>query len=122
MSLLRVSASSDPTSTAGALANAIRAEGQAQLQTIGPKAVNQAVKAIAIARGYLAPSGIDLISVPSFVDVFIEGQQKTAIRLLVKPRHPLPESMTVPQGRCHHCPPEELRQDESSEEAPLLVA
>ncbi|MBI1743667.1 stage V sporulation protein S [Candidatus Acetothermia bacterium] len=121
MSLLRVSASSDPTSTAGALANAIRAEGQAQLQTIGPKAVNQAIKAIAIARGYLAPSGIDLISVPSFVDVFIEGKQKTAIRLLVKPRHPLSESMTVPQGRCH-CPPEELRQDESSEEASLLVA
>lgn len=91
MTVLKVSAKSRPIATAGALANTIREEGQAEIQVIGPKAVNQAIKAIAIARGYLASSGIDLILVPSFADVTIDGEAKTAIKLLVRPRHPLPE-------------------------------
>lgn len=87
MGILKVSAHSNATATAGALANTIRQQGQAELQGIGPKAVNQAVKAIAIARGYLASSGIDLVAVPDFVDVEIDGQPRTALRFLVKPRH-----------------------------------
>lgn len=91
MTVLKVSAKSRPIATAGALANTIREEGRAEIQVIGPKAVNQAIKAIAIARGYLASSGIDLILVPSFADVTIDGEAKTAIKMLVRPRHPLPE-------------------------------
>ncbi len=91
MTVLKVSAKSRPIATAGALANTIREEGKAEIQVIGPKAVNQAIKAIAIARGYLASSGIDLILVPSFADVTIDGEAKTAIKMLVRPRHPLPQ-------------------------------
>jgi len=91
MTVLKVSAKSKAAATAGALANTIREEGQAEIQVIGPKAVNQAVKAVAIARGYLASSGIDLILVPSFADVTIDGEAKTAIKMLVRPRHPLSE-------------------------------
>ncbi len=86
--ILKVSSTSDPSATAGALANTIREEGLAELQAIGPKAVNQAVKAITIARGYMAPSGVDLIFVPSFVDVQIDEENKTAMRMRVKTRLP----------------------------------
>lgn len=86
--ILKVSTTSDPSATAGALANTIREEGVAELQAIGPKAVNQAVKAISIARGYMAPSGVDLVFLPSFVDVEIDHENKTAMRLEVKTRLP----------------------------------
>lgn len=86
--ILKVSSTSDPSATAGALANTIREEGIAELQAIGPKAVNQAVKAITIARGYMAPSGVDLIFVPSFVDVQIDDENKTAMRMEVRTRLP----------------------------------
>lgn len=86
--ILKVSSTSDPSATAGALANTIREEGVAELQAIGPKAVNQAVKAITIARGYMAPSGVDLVFVPSFVDVKIDDENKTAMRMEVKTRLP----------------------------------
>ena len=86
--ILKVSSTSDPSATAGALANTIREEGVAELQAIGPKAVNQAVKAITIARGYTAPSGVDLIFVPSFVDVEIDHEKKTAMRMEVRTRLP----------------------------------
>lgn len=89
MAVLKVSSSSSPSAAAGALANTIRDQGWAEIQVIGPKAVNQAIKAIAIARGYIAPSGIDLIAVPSFVEVEIEGQEKTAIKLEIRPRNPV---------------------------------
>lgn len=82
--ILKVSSTSDPSATAGALANTVREEGIAELQAIGPKAVNQAVKAVIIARGYMAPSGVDLIFIPSFVDVEIDHEKKTAMRLEVK--------------------------------------
>lgn len=95
MGILKVSSKSSPISTAGALANTIREEGEAEIQVIGPKAVNQAIKAIAIARGYIAPSGIDLISIPGFVDVTIDDVEKTAIRILVKPRTPVYLGKTV---------------------------
>jgi stage V sporulation protein S len=86
METLRVSSKSKPNTVAGAVAGVIREQGQVELQTVGAGALNQAVKAIAIARGFLAPSGIDLVCVPSFSDIDIEGNERTAIRLLVHPR------------------------------------
>ncbi len=98
METLKVSSTSDPSSTAGALANSIRENGKVKLQVIGPRAVNQAIKAIAIARGYIAPSGVDLVSSPQFIDIIIDGEERTAIRMLVEPRNPIsnlkPHSLT----------------------------
>ena len=86
MEILKVSARSNPNSVAGALAGVVREQGAAELQTVGAGALNQAVKAIAIARGFLAPSGTDLICVPAFADIEIDGEERTAIRILVEPR------------------------------------
>lgn len=90
--ILKVSSTSDPSATAGALANTIREEGVAELQAIGPKAVNQTVKAITIARGYMATSGVDLVFLPSFVDVEIDHENKTAMRMKVRTRLPFKPS------------------------------
>jgi len=84
--VLKVSAKSNPNSVAGALAGVVREQGSAEIQAIGAGALNQAVKAVAIARGFVAPSGIDLICVPAFTDIKIDGEDRTAIRLLVEPR------------------------------------
>jgi stage V sporulation protein S len=62
----------------------VRSSGSAEVQAIGAGATNQAVKSIAIARGYLAPSGIDIVCVPGFASVDIDGEQRTAMRLIVK--------------------------------------
>ena len=86
MEVLKVSSKSNPNSVAGALAGVLREKGSAEIQAIGAGALNQAVKAIAIARGFVAPSGIDLVCVPAFTDINIEGDQKTAIKLIVEPR------------------------------------
>jgi stage V sporulation protein S len=86
MRTLRVSAKSTPNTVAGAVAGVIREDGVVELQTVGAAALNQAVKAIAIARGFMAPSGVDLVCVPSFSDIEIEGAERTAIRLLVHPQ------------------------------------
>lgn len=86
MEILKVSAKSSPNSVAGALAGVIREKGGAEIQTIGAGALNQAIKAIAIARGFVAPSGIDLICVPAFTDITIDGEERTAIKLLVQSR------------------------------------
>lgn len=84
--VLRVSASSRPKAVAGALAAVLREEGSAEVQAIGAGAVNQPVKAIAITRGYVAPNGIDLVVIPAFTDIEIDGQQRTAIKFIVEPR------------------------------------
>jgi len=86
LNILKVGSQSDPNKVAGALAGAIREQGRAEMQTIGAGALNQAIKSIAIARGFLAPSGVDLVCYPAFVDVEIDGQERTAIRLFVAPR------------------------------------
>ncbi len=86
METLKVAAGSNPNSVAGALAGVIRESGKAEMQAIGAGALNQAVKAVAIARGFLAPSGVDLVCVPAFVDVEINGEARTAIKLIVGPR------------------------------------
>ncbi|HBN07905.1 MAG TPA: stage V sporulation protein S [Cyanobacteria bacterium UBA8530] len=86
MEAFKVSAKSNPSSVAGALAGALREHGRAELQAIGAGAINQSIKAIAIARGYVAPGGMDLICTPAFIDVLIDGEERTAIKLIVEPR------------------------------------
>lgn len=86
MEVLKVSAQSRPKAVAGALAALLREKGSAQLQAVGAGAVNQAVKAIAIARGYVAPNGIDAVVIPAFAEVAIDGEVRTAIRFLVEQR------------------------------------
>ncbi len=90
MNVLKIAADSNARAAAGAVANAMREEGVAELQAIGPKAVNQAVKCIAIARGYVAPSGLDLFFVPSFVEVEVNNEKRTGIRFAVRSRTPVP--------------------------------
>lgn len=84
--MLKVSAKSNPNSVAGALAGVLREVGLAEIQAIGAGALNQAIKAIAIARGFVAPTGIDLICIPAFTDVQINNETRTAIKLIVQPR------------------------------------
>ena len=86
MDVLKVSTKSNPNSVAGALAGVLRENGKAEIQAIGAGALNQAVKAIAIARGFVAPPGMDLVCVPAFIDINIDGEERTAIKLLVEPR------------------------------------
>ena len=86
MEVLRVSTKSNPNAVAGALAGVVREKGGAEIQTIGAGALNQAIKAIAIARGFMAPSGVDLICRPAFADIVVDGQERTAIRLMIEPK------------------------------------
>ena len=86
MEILKISSKSNPNSVAGAIAGLVKESQKAEMQAIGAGALNQAVKAVAIARGFVAPSGMDLVCVPAFTDINIEGDQKTAIKLIVEPR------------------------------------
>ncbi len=86
MDILKVSSKSVPNSVAGALAEVIRAKETAEIQAIGAGAINQAVKSIAIARGFLAPSGIDLICIPAFTELDVDGEKRTAIKLILESR------------------------------------
>ena len=86
MEVLKVSSKSKPNSVAGALANAFREKQSVEIQAIGAGALNQAIKSIAIARGYVAPTGKDLICVPAFSDIEIEGEERTAIKIIVEQR------------------------------------
>ena len=84
MEILKVSSKSNPNSVAGALANVFREKGKVEIQAVGAGALNQSIKAIAIARGFVAPSGKNLICIPAFADITIEGEEKTAIKLIVE--------------------------------------
>ena len=84
--IIKVSARSRTASVAGAVAGVMREVGRAEVQAIGAGAVNQAIKAIAIARGYLLDEGQDIVCVPSFVDIMIDDAERTALRILVLPR------------------------------------
>lgn len=84
--IIKVSAKSRSTAVAGAIAAVIREHRYAEVQSIGAGAVNQAVKALAIARGYLSGDGIDIVCIPYFTEVDIEGQERTAVRFIVEPR------------------------------------
>jgi stage V sporulation protein S len=81
--MIKVSAQSRSTAVAGAIAGMMREQGHAEMQAIGASAVNQAVKAIAIARGYLEQDGIDLMTTPSFAEVDIDGNERTAVRISI---------------------------------------
>ncbi len=83
---LKVSSRSNPNSVAGALVAVIREQGYAEMQAVGAGALNQAIKAIAIARGFVAPSGTDLTCSPAFTDIVIAGEDRTALKLLVEKR------------------------------------
>ena len=87
MEVLKVSSKSNPNSVAGALAGVIRETGSAEIQVIGAGALNQAIKAIAIARLMVARQGMDLVCAPSFVDLDVgEGKKKTGIKISVEPK------------------------------------
>ena len=83
MEPLRVSAKSSPKAVAGALAAAINDQGQAEILAVGAGAVNQAIKSVAVTRGFLAPRGIDIAVIPSFSNIEIDGVSRTSIKLLV---------------------------------------
>ena len=84
--ILKVAAHSQSTSVAGAIAGVVRDRGRAEVQAIGAGAVNQATKAVAIARGYLALDGIDVVCIPAFATVSIADQERTALKFIVEPR------------------------------------
>ena len=86
MDVMKVSTKSAPNSIAGAIAGIVREKEKVEIQAIGAGAINQAIKAVAIARGFLAPSGINLICIPAFVDITIEEEHRTGIRLIIEPR------------------------------------
>jgi len=85
-SVLKVSARSRPSSVAGAIAGVVRETGRAEIQAIGAGATNQAIKSVAIARSYLQEDGIDIVCIPSFAEVVIGKEERTAIRLVVERR------------------------------------
>ena len=87
MDIIKVSSKSAPQKVAGAIANLFREKGESiEIQAIGAGALNQAIKGIAIARGYVAPTGKNLICTPAFSDITIEGEERTAIKLIVEAR------------------------------------
>ena len=101
--ILRVSTRSAPTAVAGALAGLVRSGGVAEVQVVGAGALNQAIKALAIARTYVAPSGLDLHCRPTFADIEIDGQRRTAIRLLVEgDRAAVAPARPNPAGQVEH--------------------
>jgi stage V sporulation protein S len=90
--VLKVSSRSNPNAVAGAMAGVIRQAGSVEVQIVGAGALNQAIKALAIARGYVAEAGIDLVCVPTFADIEIDGERRTAIRLHIDDReHRIPD-------------------------------
>lgn len=83
MEMIKVSSTSSPSSVAGAIASMVRTNDKIQIQVIGAAALNQAIKAIAIARGYIIPTGSEIVCVPSFYDLMIDEKEVTAIRLTI---------------------------------------
>ena len=86
MEVLKISSKSNPNSVAGAIAGLVKENGRAEMQAIGAGALNQAIKAVAIARGFVAPTGVDLVCVPAFAEVQVEGEDRTGIKIVVESR------------------------------------
>ncbi len=84
MEVLKISSKSNPNSVAGAIAGLVKESNQARMQAIGAGALNQAIKGIAIARGFVAPTGKNLICIPAFSDIMIDGEERTAIKLIIE--------------------------------------
>ena len=82
--LIKVSTKSNPNAVAGAIANVLKEQNEVSIQAVGAGSINQAVKAIAIARGFVAPSGKNLVCIPAFTDIQIDGEERTAIKLIVE--------------------------------------
>jgi len=109
MNIIKVSANSRTAAVAGAIAGVMREHRYAEVQSIGAGAVNQAIKAIILAKGYLVNDEIDIICVPEFVDVDIDGKVRTAIKLIITPRG---EDTAPPQET-----PKETQEEETVEAA-----
>ena len=86
MDVIKVSANSRTSAVAGAIAGVVREHGRAEVQAIGAGAVNQAIKALVLATGYLQGDGIEVACVPEFADVAIDDKVRTAIKLVIEPR------------------------------------
>lgn len=84
MEVLKISSKSNPNSVAGAIAGLVKENGKAEMQAIGAGAINQAVKAVAIARGFVAPTGVELVCSPAFTEVKIDNEDKTGIRFTIE--------------------------------------
>lgn len=84
METLKVGSKSNPNSVAGALANLFKEKEYVEIQAIGAGALNQAIKGIAIARGFVAPTGKNLVCIPAFTDIMIDGDERTAIKLIIE--------------------------------------
>ena len=84
MEIIKVSSKSNPNSVAGALANSLREKDSIEMQAIGAGALNQAIKSIAIARGFVAPSVKNLVCIPAFSNILIDNEEKTAIKLIIE--------------------------------------
>ena len=82
--VLKVSSKSNPNSVAGAIAELIKENKKIEIQVIGAAAINQSIKAVAVANGYVAPLGITLVCIPAFTEVFIENEQRTGMKIIVK--------------------------------------
>lgn len=109
LNCLKVSSKSSPASVAGAIAGMIKDKRPVGIQAVGAGAVNQAVKAIAISRGFLSPVGIEIACAPSFADIVIDGEYRTAIRFSVEPRVPVSGAISAetPESASPHVSPEE---------------
>ncbi len=101
METIKVSAKSRSTAVAGAIAGVIRENKHAEVQAIGAGAVNQAIKAVAIARGYLEQDGLDIYVIPTFAEVDINGEERTAVKLRVESR-PLNNREAEQGNNGHH--------------------
>ena len=98
MPLLKVSSRSNPNAVAGAFAGIVREQGHVEVQVVGAGALNQAIKAVAIARSMVAAQGIDLVCVPSFTEIEIDGQPRTAVQIAVEQReNPVAAAVIDPQ-------------------------
>ena len=86
MEMLKVSSTSNPNSVAGAIANIFREKGNVEIQAVGAGALNQAIKAVAIARGFVAPTGKNLVCIPAFQDISSDGEERTAIKIIIESR------------------------------------
>ena len=86
MEILKISSKSNPNSVAGAIAGLVKESSKAEMQAIGAGAINQAVKAVAIAKGFVAPSGMDLVCSPAFTEVTIDNEDKTGIKFTIEPK------------------------------------
>ncbi len=84
MGVLKISSKSNPNSVAGAIAGMMKENQKVELHAVGAGALNQAIKAVAIARGFVAPAGVDLVCIPAFAEVQVEGEDRTGMKLILK--------------------------------------